>query len=225
MKTEYLAIPGFTHYRICKETKKVQSNYKNEWKDLKPDRSKILTLYNEGKRYVFSINRLLYAVEKDISLADIPRNILVAEQSGKLLLITRNSFVEHCKLNERRMAIRDRVDIRDQYLQGIHFAQLVLSAYDTGDYSQVIAEIWKHENYLRKYIRAKAIAVNKEKQDELISQVFDRTLKAITARTASILNLLGYMKIILRAIHSELLKEKKRLISYDDRFRHDCASY
>lgn len=68
MKTEYSAIPGFTHYRICKETKTVQSNSSGEWRNLALNVSNnCYALSYKGRRYAFTFSRLMYAVENNIS--------------------------------------------------------------------------------------------------------------------------------------------------------------
>lgn len=226
MKTEYSAIPGFTHYRICKETKKVQSNSSGEWRNLSLNVSNnCYALCYKGHRYAFRFSRLMYAVENSISPLDLPEGSLVVEKCKKLCLISRSRALEYNKCNERRMDNKSEENIRDEYLKSIRFSQLVLSAYDTGDYSRVIAEMWGLEDDLRKYLRSNHIAINKKKQDELVAHIMEMTLNAITSKHACVTSVFSYMKTKARAIHSELLKEKKRLISYDERFVNDYASY
>lgn len=226
MKTEYLAIPGFTHYRICKETKTVQSNYSGEWRNrsLKVSNN-CYELFYKGRRYAFTFSRLVYAVENSISPLDIPEGSLIVEKCKKLCLISRSRALEYNKCNERRMGYKSEENIRKEYLMSIRFSRLVLSAYDTGDYSRVIAEMWGREDDLRKYLRSNRIAINKKKQDELVAHIMEMTLNAITSRHACITSVFSYMKTKARAIHAELLKEKKRIIPYDERFMHDRAPY
>lgn len=208
----YITIPGFSHYRINRETKEVQSNKRFEkWKAIKVHSDGCYRLISDKKNaYHATPNRLLYAAQRGINPASIRSNLYVVEYEGELRLFDSKAFAAY---RVSRRPKRTKETIREEYLQAIRFAQIVLTAYDTDDYTQVVTEIWKYENKMRGYMRVRNIAQNEEKQNELWMQTFDVTLDAIKNRRAYIVNLWGYLTRVVRTLHANIIKTNKLITS------------
>lgn len=215
----FIVIPGFSHYWINRETKEVQSNRQGgKWKAIKLHSCGCYRLTSDKMhKYHATPNRLLYAAQRGINPASIRGDLFVVECDGELRLFDRRAFANY---GVSRRPKRTKETVRDDYLQAIRFAQIVLTAYDTDDYTQVVTEIWKYENKMREYMRVRNIAQSEEKQNELWMQTFDITLDAIKNHRAYIVNLWGYLTRVLRTIHANLVKANKIIKSLNENVRY-----
>lgn len=211
----YVIIPGFSHYRINRETKEVQSNRQGgKWRNLKIHSCGCYRLISDKKNaYNATPNRLLYAAQRGINPAKMSGDLFVVERDGELCLFDRRAFTIYTNKSRQK---KTKEAVRDEYLQAIQFAQTVLTAYDTDDYTQVVTEIWKYENKMRSYMRMRNIAQNEEKQNELWMQTFDVTLDAIKNRRAYIVNLWGYLTRVVRTLHANIIKANKLITSLNE---------
>lgn len=210
---DFISIPGFEAYRISPETKEIQSSKQGKWKPLKIKYCGCYRLTDKtGEIYTAKPSRILYAALNNIDPRLIGKNLYVVEQGRNIMLVDRAEFADY--MAERRPSKKAET-IRQEYKQAIKLCNIILQAYETEDYTQVVSEIWKYENKLRAYMYARRIAINREKQNELWAQTFEVVLDAIREKRAYIVNMWGYLTRVLRTIHANMMRQKKLIISYD----------
>lgn len=91
----YVIIPGFSHYRINRETKEVQSNRQGrKWRNLKIHSCGCYRLISDKKNaYNATPNRLLYAAQRGINPAKMSGDLFVVERDGELCLFDRRAYI------------------------------------------------------------------------------------------------------------------------------------
>lgn len=210
---EYITIPGFPKYRINPKNGEVQSCQKNGWKSLRPKPTGNL-LINGDIRTRIRADRLLYAALRNINPALIPKGLSVVKtETGGLTLVDHMEFLHSDKITRKKKSAEE---LRQTYLQSISLCNTILQAYETDDYSQVIAELSKYENDMRDYMRARRIAYTKDTQDELWAQALDFVIQGIRDRRLFVSDASKYLKRVIRSQHAKLMELKKRIRSLDN---------
>ena len=168
----------------------------------------------DDDREVYNVKpeRLLFAALNHVNPRKLGKDLYVVAQGKDLLLFDRAGYNRHLQGQRHAKSIED---IMARYEQTVRFCAIVMKAYETDDYSQVIEEIYKYGDKLRAYMCSSRISVKRETQDELLAQTFDAALVNIRKKSAYVANLWGYLTRILRAIHGNAIQQKKLINSYD----------
>ena len=213
---EYKTIPGFTRYRMDTGTRKVYSKAVNPgWTELTLGRDGCyLLISDEGQRHRIRAIRLLYAVQNEVSPLDLPSGFLIVERHGKAVVIDRKGMMmESLKKRINRMAVRD---VEKAYRDSMEFSVSVLEAYGTGDFSEVLKTVLKHEPEAIEYIRASGFARAEDTINEMWQQAVFVIMEGISRRKSVVLNVEACIRRVLRQLYFKRKKYNGLFRSYDD---------
>ena len=213
----WAAIPGFSRYRINTVTREIQSMNKSggrEWRTLKVHTNGHVGIRSDkNKTFAGSPNRLLYCALHNVNPQRLDSNLFVIEaKDGTLRLFDRREFNQF-RIKDR--PTRTEAYIKGEYEKAKRVIDIILTAYKTEDYTQVVAEIWSYEGKIKDFLKIRNLAFNKDRIEEIWMQVFDITIDAIKKRKAYIVNVLGYLKRVAITIVTNERKIKERVRSLE----------
>lgn len=213
----WATIPGFSKYRINTETREIQSINRSrgkEWRTIKAQGNGAICIKaDKGKSYTAQPNRFCYCALHNINPLRLDSHLYVTEAAdGTLRLLDSREF--------NQFRIKDRPTRSEAYLKGEYekakrVIDIILAAYQTENYTQVVTEIWSYEGKVKDFIKARGLAFAADKIEEIWMQVFDITLDAIRKRKAYIINVLGYLKRVAITIAANERKIKERVRSLE----------
>lgn len=210
-------IPGFSRYRINIATREIQSSAKSrgrEWRPLTIRQSgNVWIRSDKNKPYAGSPARILYCALHKINPLRLDRNLYVTEaKDGTLRLCDSREFNQYRLKNK---PTRTEGYIKGEYQKAKRVIDLILDAYESENYTPVVSEIWSYEAKVKDFLRARGLAYNNDKIEEIWMQVFDITIDAIKKRKAYIVNVLGYLKRVAITLVTNERKIRERVKSLE----------
>ncbi len=213
-KWNYLKIPGFGCYQIEPGTKEVWSCRWNRWHLMKPKTLYYrLTADDDGQKYGFMPNRLLFAALRGIDPRKIGGELRVVERDGKLEL---TDIAGQNKLALTNWSDRRFKDVEGGYRRIIRMCELVLHAYETDDWVPVLEELRRHEGRMRTYLTVHRLAADRRRQDELLAQTFDLVLCRMRDRRTFVYNAEPYLIKVLRGVHAQDSRRRRMTRRLDE---------
>lgn len=214
---KWITIPGFSRYRINPETREIQSSNLSrgkEWRTMKVKRNGMVGIKSDkNESYGSYPKRLLYCALHGINPLRMNSRLFVTEAADGTLHICDISGFNQFRLKEK--PVRTDSSIKEDYRRAKRIIDLILQAYETEDYSQVVSEIWQYEKQIKHFLRLRGLAYNEEKIEEIWMQIFDVIIDAIKKRKAYIVNVLGYLKRIAVTLVTNERKMRKRMMSIE----------
>ena len=210
MKENLLPIPGYAGYFIDPDTMETWSYKRRRPRKLKKFKEKEYYLFDgTGKRITIGPLRLLYCAQHSIIPSELGPDLCVILVRGHLQAVNLNDRLrENNRLGKTRQNARYEPDY---YQKSIRWAQTVLDAYATGDYTQVALQIWSFKPGALEYMRKNNFAVSKNTAEELWSATAEYVLTGIKERRLLVGNPETYVYRVIRTLHAKRSRARKIL--------------
>lgn len=208
MKEKLMPVPGYAGYFIDPDTLEAWSYKQRRPRKLRKFKAKEYYLFDgTGRRLTLSPLRMLYCAQHAISPDDLSSDLIVIRKGNGLEAIRKDDLLRW--YNASGKTNRRTIDAPDFYRESIRWAQTVLDAYRTGDYSEVIRQIWSLEPDAREYMWRNNYAIRRETADEMWSDVAEYILAGIKEQRLLVGGLKEYMYKVIRTRHAKMSKLRK----------------
>lgn len=202
-------IKGFPNYVYDTDTGDVVSRL-NRHAVLKPKpihrKALFFQMVQDGKRRCISYNRLMYAIQNDISYDEIPDSYyIVRNDDGLLVVRERSEMVEYANNHKKAAHRRYRLQVIDQKIEQL---EIMKRAYQKdGSYIEAVQYIEKHKPLLINHHikRFNTSSRNAEMHYAIaLERMIDRINDPTSQVTELIVSMMGLMGKVRKKLSEEL---------------------
>jgi len=175
-------------------------------------------LQREKKEYSISINHLVYATQLGVDPL-VLRNCVIIDDpnSKKLKVYTKDEYRQLRTEKMRRVVTVNPEEVEPYYRNIIRFAESVLLAYKTDEWSKVINELASYKQWALDYMRKARFTINKDTAEEAWSHILAECIFRIKDKRGRVLFVEGYMKRAIRSYFGLMKAEKNKVMSYNEK--------
>lgn len=220
MNETWLPIPGLSKYEISRDLK---VRNKRTGKLLTPNiRQEVRLRRDDDRVYTVRTYRLLYAALHGVRLDSTRKVVFYDEGNGKISLISSEELL--ARMRDNRGYIRPDVCC-GYYKEALAVIEMILDAYETGDFSRIAGEIYKQEDLLVRHMVGN-LGVATDTAREAFSVIAERMLTSIKEKTVTVYNVKSYLCRLANAYITERRKINKRIVHYDEAvLRHNAYDF
>lgn len=191
---------------------RVKSMKNHKERILKPCR-KMICIFRNGHQLNISIKKLMYSAFHDVSLDKLEGICFLGDSLDTIRPLCMRDFLDEIRTQTRPLTTSEIVE--RTYHDSFDELRMIIEALKTGDATELSERVLSCKTNTVKYLHRK-FRIKKESAEDIWSEVSSEVLIRIMKKEIVVRDIQGYIKISVRNLYLNKIKQRRNMRSYND---------
>ena len=209
-KNQRYLIHGF-HYEISRNGELWNTN---TGRLIRPGSDGRYLLRKQKHMYRFTLGRLLYAVEHEVS-PDSIKGIVMMTEDSKPVLMTRGDYCKKVIIPFRHSSSQR--DLVQRYREAVRIAEVMIDFYEKSDMEEMTSAFTTYESKIKGYMYSGGFTNSQDVIKEAWQSIITRVISGVCEKKLFTIDPYNYLRRCVRSYFCERKRERMALVGTPER--------
>lgn len=170
--------------------------------------------YYEKHMYRFTLGRLLYAVEHEVS-PDSIKGIVIMTEDSKPVLMTRGDYCKKVIIPFRHSSSQR--DLVQRYREAVRIAEVMIDFYEKSDMEEMTSAFTTYESKIKGYMYSGGFTNSQDVIKEAWQSIITRVISGVCEKKLFTIDPYNYLRRCVRSYFCERKRERMALVGTPER--------